>query len=239
MAYNMYLSEEQIAGFIGTGELNADGDSLSAFLQKYDPNRYAKPSNTVDTLVFTYTEENGKKRINRLLLIKRGNHPSIGWWALPGGFVDYRENLDVAALRELDEETGVKNIEVCQLKSYGDYDRDPRMRVITTAYVALIPEGSVCAKAGDDASDSGWFDIKDTVVGETVTGDYNVTRHKLSLTNDKALVFVSAQVEVKSKKNSILPQKTYSVLNSDLLAADHGAIILEGYHFVNERLNHN
>ena len=232
----MYLSEEQITGFVGTGEVNADGDSLSAFLEKYDPNRYQKPSNTVDTIVFTYTEEDGVKQIGKVLLIKRGNHPCIGWWALPGGFVDYKENLDIAALRELEEETGVKDIEVCQLKSYGDYDRDPRMRVITTAYVALIPEGSVKAKAGDDASDSGWFDIKEEIISQNTVEAFNISRHKLTLTNGETGLCVSAEVEIKDRINVLLPQTKYSVASTDLIAADHGAIILEGYHFVKEQL---
>jgi 8-oxo-dGTP diphosphatase len=69
----------------------------------------------------------------RLLMIRRRNHPNIGMWALPGGFVELRENLEDAAKRELMEETGVENAPMIQLKTYGDYDRDPRWRVITTA----------------------------------------------------------------------------------------------------------
>lgn len=83
-----YLSEEQNKCFVGTGELNKAGDSLAVFLDKYDPDKYQNPCNTVDTLVFTKEDS----QVKRILLIKRGNHPCIGLWACPGGFVEFREN---------------------------------------------------------------------------------------------------------------------------------------------------
>ena len=72
-----------------------------------------------------------------MLLVKRGNHPSIGCWALPGGFVDLRENLEDTARRELQEETGVSGLPVEQFACYGDYQRDPRARIITSAYLSI------------------------------------------------------------------------------------------------------
>lgn len=251
----MYLNNEQITRFLGTGAVNADGDNLSAFLEKYNPNKYQNPSNTVDMLIFTYTEKEGVKTISRLLLIKRGNHPSIGWWALPGGFVEYRENMDDAALRELKEETGIEHVDMCQLKSYGDYDRDPRTRIITTAYVALVPEGSLKAKAGDDASDSGWFEIEDRVEEADINSvseqdslqssksctaadgcGYCSKLHRLILREPSGNLELTADVEIKTRIGTILPKSEYRVINSNLLAADHGAIILEGYHFVKEQI---
>lgn len=222
----MYLEESKISRFLGTGDVNADGDNLSAFLKKYNPNKYQNPSNTVDVLIFTYIEEDGIKRLSRLLLIKRSNHPSIGWWALPGGFVEYREDIDKAALRELKEETGIDGVDICQLKCYGSYDRDPRTRIITTAYVALVPEGSVEAKAGDDAGDSGWFDISDEME------DCAAGIHRLTLIQSETKLELWARVEVKRRMASILPQSEYRVIESERLAGDHGAIILEGYHYV-------
>lgn len=233
----MYLSGEDINRFLGTGACNADGDNLSAFLEKYDPNRYQNPSNTVDTLVFTYSCEEGRYVIRRLLMIKRGNHPSIGWWALPGGFVEYRENLDDAALRELKEETGVDDIEVCQLKTYGDYRRDPRARVITTAYVALVPEGSVRAQAGDDACDSAWFEIEDTIVKEEQRDGMSKKMHRLRLVSDDGKVVLNTDVLAVSRRNALLPEVRYEVVDSCGIAADHGAIVLEGLEYVKRCLS--
>lgn len=233
----MYLEENKTDRFLGTGEENANGDTLSAFLKKYDPNRYQNPSNTVDTLVFTYRVEEGRRVVSRILLIKRGNHPSIGWWALPGGFVEYREDLDHAALRELQEETGIADVEAVQFKSYGAYDRDPRTRIITTAYAALVPEGSVCAKAADDASDSAWFEIDDTLVEEKTDGNQRTAFHRLVLHQPERGIITTTMVAVRRRIDSILPDVKYEVAQTHLLAADHGAIILEGYHYVSGLLN--
>ena len=136
----MYLDKEKaVKAFMGTGEKNASGEDLVIFLEKYDPHKYQNPCNTVDMAVFAYNES--EQKVTKVLLIQRGNHPSIGWWALPGGFVEYRENLETAAARELQEETGIEHLNFEQLKTYGAYDRDPRTRIITTAYIALVPEG--------------------------------------------------------------------------------------------------
>ena len=159
----MYLDKEKaVKAFMGTGEKNAAGEDLVTFLEKYDPHKYQNPCNTVDMAVFAYNES--EKKVTKVLLIQRGNHPSIGWWALPGGFVEYRENLETAAARELQEETGIEHLNFEQLKTYGAYDRDPRTRIITTAYIALVPEGLLHEKAGDDAKNAGWFTIKDTEI---------------------------------------------------------------------------
>lgn len=227
-----YLDEQQNKHFLGTGELNGAGVGLQDFLEAYDPTKYKNPCNTVDTLVFTYIEENGIKRINKLLLIKRGNHPSIGWWALPGGFVEYREDLDKAALRELQEETGIEDIEVEQLKTYGDYDRDPRTRIITTAYVAIVPEGRLSAKAGDDAKDAGWFSIDDKLISSQCDKNVVTEKHQLTLTCEERGVTTVSDITVMYKKSGILQQKNYHVDSTELLAADHGAVILEGYHYL-------
>ena len=174
--------------------------------------------------------------VNRILLIKRGNHPCIGLWACPGGFVEFKENLYDAALRELQEETGLHDIEAEQLKSYGDYDRDPRTRIITTAFVALIDEGSQKAQAGDDAREAGWFDISDELVNKTEDKSLVKEEWLCRLSNADKNINICARVEVTYRKG-ILKNRTYKVVDGDGLAADHAAIILEGYHHVKEALN--
>jgi 8-oxo-dGTP diphosphatase len=229
----MYLKEEEIERFRGTGENNKAGEDLKTFLANYDPDKYKNPCNTVDTIVFTYSEKDGKRCINKVLLIKRGNHPSIGWWACPGGFVEYMEDIDAAALRELQEETGIEGIEAVQLKSYGKYDRDPRTRIITTAYVALVPEGSIKAEAGDDASDSDWFSICDEFMNKyTDENGISHEQHRLVLDGTKQPVHTVSVVEITWKEGAVLESKNYTVKETNLLAADHGAMILEAYHFV-------
>jgi len=223
-----YLNEEQNKAFIGNGETNANNESLETFLNNYDPSKYKSPCNTVDTLVFTYIVENGHKKLNRLLLIKRANHPSIGLWALPGGFVDFKENLKDAAIRELKEETGISDIDAIQLKSYGRYDRDPRTRIITTAFVTLIEEGSQKAKADDDASDAGWFDINVTDVTENVT--------RLTLTCKEKEEVIAADIEKKIINLSGIVGKEYNTVEKIGLAADHGEIILEAYELIKSAL---
>lgn len=231
----MYLNEkEALELFAGTGENNKNGEDLKTFLEGYDASKYQNPCNTVDTLVFTYKED---KTISKVLLIKRGNHPSIGWWALPGGFVEFREDIADAALRELKEETGIENIEAEQLKTYGAYDRDPRTRIITTAYIALVPEGSLKAKAGDDASDSDWFDIRDEMLGQSQAEDGMMQEeHKLMLTNGSGSVCTESLVTITWKPDAFLPNKTYRTKQTHLLASDHSAIVLEGYHYLCGRL---
>lgn len=88
----------------------------------------------------------------RLLLIKRKNHPFLGCWALPGGFVEMTESLRDAAARELEEETGVKGMYLEQLYTFGETGRDPRSRIISVAYMAVIDGSGLKVQAGDDAA---------------------------------------------------------------------------------------
>lgn len=229
-----YLSPEQNKLFLGTGEKNKAGEDLYEFLEAYNPDKYRNPCNTVDTLVFTKT---GDCDVRRVLLIKRGNHPSIGMWACPGGFVEFKENLYDAALRELREETGLHDIQAEQLKSYGDYDRDPRTRIITTAFVALIEEGSQRAEAGDDAKEAGWFSVADERVSREERAEGIREEYILKLFCEEKGVTINARVEV-TERTGVLRNRTYRVVDGDGLAADHAAIVLEGYHHVKEALGH-
>jgi 8-oxo-dGTP diphosphatase len=109
---------------------------------------------TVDIVIFTIHAGTLK-----VLLVKRGVPPFAGQFAIPGGFVLEDESLEQAALRELREETGVADVYLEQLYSFGDPKRDPRGRVITVAYFALISAGQAPLQAGTDAAEAAWWPL--------------------------------------------------------------------------------
>jgi len=111
---------------------------------------------TVDCVLFGFDDGDLK-----LLLIQRGLEPFLGKWALPGGFVRVDESLDEAALRELQEETGVSRVYLEQLYTFSELSRDPRERVITVAYYALVKLSNHQVKAATDANNAAWFSIND------------------------------------------------------------------------------
>jgi 8-oxo-dGTP diphosphatase len=117
---------------------------------------YKKPDVTVDCVVFGLDEEDLK-----IILIERGRDPFKGQWALPGGFVHVDESLEAAAMRELQEETGVENVFLEQLYTFGDVDRDPRDRVISVSYYALVNLSGHKIKAATDARSAAWFSVDD------------------------------------------------------------------------------
>lgn len=117
---------------------------------------YPRPALTVDCVVFGLDEEDLK-----VLLIQRDLEPFAGRWALPGGFVRMDESLEEAARRELAEEAGVSNVFLEQLFTFGNVDRDPRGRVVTVAYYALVKLGEHAVKAATDARSAAWFAVDD------------------------------------------------------------------------------
>ncbi|WP_339727473.1 NUDIX domain-containing protein [uncultured Gimesia sp.] len=117
---------------------------------------YPRAALTVDCVVFGLDEEDLK-----VLLIQRDLEPFEGCWALPGGFVRLEETLEEAARRELGEETGIENVYLEQLYTIGDVDRDPRERVVTVTYYALVNLSDHRVHAATDARNAAWFAIDD------------------------------------------------------------------------------
>jgi len=118
---------------------------------------YPRPALTVDCVVFGYDSEELK-----VLLIQRGLEPFAGKWALPGGFVHLDETLDDAARRELREETNVSDLYLEQLYTFGAVARDPRERVVSVGYYALVDLFHHKLNAATDARDTAWFAVDDT-----------------------------------------------------------------------------
>jgi len=116
--------------------------------------KYLRAALTVDCVVFGFDESELK-----VLLIERGLEPFKGRWALPGGFVRVDETLDDAARRELEEEAGLKNVFLEQLYSFGTVERDPRERVVSVAYYALVKLSEHEARAATDAANARWFGV--------------------------------------------------------------------------------
>lgn len=147
----------------------ATNEEEEKFLDQYRPGAFPRPSVTVDLVVFTVID-----KLLHVLLVRRNEHPFKGRWALPGGFVrvsddrkDQGEDLDTAAHRELLEETGLSHTATAgifleQVRAFGKPGRDPRMRVISVAYYALVrPTLVPMIKAGGDASHAKWIEVSE------------------------------------------------------------------------------
>ncbi len=147
----------------------------------YDVTKYERPSVTVDVVIFSILNEQLK-----VLLIKRKTWPFEEMWAIPGGFVKMDESLEEGAYRELAEETNVTREQVYleQLYTFGDPGRDPRTRVITVAYFALVSADKLHPRAADDAADVDWFSVYDLpplAFDHATILDYALTRLRYKL----------------------------------------------------------
>ena len=225
-----YLND--LKRFYGTGEKNRAGQSLEEFLDAYDPKKYDSPCNTTDIVVVRCREKLERwGQPVQVLMVKRSNHPSIGFWALPGGFVEIREDLEKGAARELEEETGIAGLPLEQMHTWGACDRDPRWRVITTSFLALA-EGDLPVRAGDDAADALWMDVK---LEKKKAGDCSEI-WELELVNEAHGIRTGATVEVTRSGSRLLPGRNWNVKESRQIAVDHGAILVQALLCLKERL---
>ena len=193
-----------------------NGLTEEEFLRRYDANKYPRPSVTADIAAFRH--RGGRTSV---LLIKRGGHPFIGTWALPGGFVEPRETAENAARRELVEETGIEDAPVRQMRTFSAPDRDPRTRVITVAFYSCLDGKGDDARAGDDAADACWFDIESSVC---VRDGAEVT--DFTLTGAETLEF---SVCSRPAEYGFDGDTEYVPLGDRVLASDHEAIFALAY----------
>ena len=180
--------------------------SEELFLREYDPSQFERPSVTVDILVMTVYRQK-----LHLLLVKRSEHPCLGKWALPGGFLKMDESAEEAAARILLAKAGVSGAHLEQLYTFSSVDRDPRMRVLSIAFLATVPYGKLRFAAGDSVETASLFAV-DGVTGDGIdTGAENAFSP-----NGSALVLTAQAGDAAAGGNAIT--------GADL-AFDHETII--------------
>jgi ADP-ribose pyrophosphatase YjhB (NUDIX family) len=198
------------------------------FLKNYDSSIYDKLSMTTDILILSVSSKDSNnyrktdKKMMSVLLVKRDDHPYKDKWCLPGGFLNPKsETLEECAKRVLKRETNLEDIYLEQLYTFDRIDRDPRMRVISTAYVALIDKDEL----KQDVKNASWFDItlmeeKDGVI---------------FLVLDNGTETISLEVN-KVLRNKITDRYDY-ISNNKKIAFDHDVVIASGIEKIKEKVN--
>ncbi len=204
-------------------------NSEEEFLKEYDPNAFEKLSLTADILIFSVSD--GKQESYRrlpeknfsILLVKRDNYPFKDKWCLPGGFVRIDETIEEATNRILADETNLHDVYMEQLYTFSDIKRDPRMRIISTSYMALIDKN----KLKDELlSNACWFNVN---VEET-DGEISIT---LESETDNVL-FRAKKILVNKTTN----RYKYEIIQNNLIAFDHCNVICEGLHRMKNKIEY-
>ncbi len=193
--------------------------SEEEFLKEYDSNAFEKLSMTTDILIMSVSNEDtgnyrklSEKKFS-ILLVKRDNYPFKDKWCLPGGFVRIDETLDEAAKRVLRAETNLKDIYIEQLYTFSDIKRDPRMRVISTSYMALVDKNRLRDNLSANAS---WFNV---LMLEDEKS-YNVTL-------DNGIEEIKFVVG-KKLRDKTTDRYDFNIIKNDKLAFDHPLVIVSG-----------
>jgi 8-oxo-dGTP diphosphatase len=201
----------------------------------YDPTEYERACNTVDIAICRIFESE-----LQVLLIKRKYEPFADKWALPGGFVDMikSEDIETAAYRELKEETGVTDIPVRELGTFGDVNRDPRWRIISTVYYALVSNvviDKTTIKASDDAKEYKWFNLRDL---PTLAFDHNMILNRLVQKIEAEVIYSPLPMELISRFFTWAQlQNAYEILlNRKLIASNFRRDIMKDYIIIETHL---
>lgn len=204
-------------------------NSEEEFLKDYDSSQFDLLSVTTDILIFSvsdYKSNNYRKLSEKkfsVLLVKRDDYPYKDKWCLPGGFVRIDEDLEDAPNRILYDEANIKDIYLEQLYTYGSVDRDPRMRVVSTSYMALIDKNRLSQTVKENAS---WFDVLFLEDEKTihVTLDNGV----------KTIKYVIRKI----LKEHTTDRYKYEVVENDDLAFDHALVITAGVERLKNKLEY-
>lgn len=229
-----------------------NGLTEAEFLEGYDAGDYVRPSVAADMVIFTVMdteEENYRKLPDKklcLLLIRRGGHPYLGDWALPGGFVRPGETTMDAAKRELREETGLEQVYLEQLHTFSEPGRDPRTWVMSCAHMALADSSKISLRAGDDADDALWFQLSCYILdehkeygkdsGSGQTGYVRTRRFLMELRHEEIRIGCVLE-EIKSREGYDCGI-SYRIEENSGLAFDHGIIIFYALRRLREQLEH-
>lgn len=193
-------------------------NSEEEFLKNYDSSAFEKLSMTTDIIIFSVSDEdvNNYRKLSKkkfsVLLVKRDDYPFKDKWCLPGGFIKIDEDLEDAPKRILANETNIHNIYLEQLYTFGSVNRDPRMRIVSTSYMALIDKNKLNDKLNSSAS---WFNIEYYEENDIV----NVT-----LIGEEIITFKVKKV----LKDLTTDRYKFEVIENDKLAFDHPLVILSG-----------
>lgn len=190
---------------------NRDGQTLEEFLAAYHPKDYPHPSVTVDLLVFSL-----ERRKPELLMVRRGNHPYLDCWALPGGFVEPNEFTEDAAARELEEETHARGLALTEIGLFSGPNRDPRDWTMSCAYAAVAPRSKLNICGDDDAAEAGWFQVEYHLSGDMM---------KLKLSREDEVLTASVQVQL--RQGALGTEYHIGSFETDGIAFDHCKMIAQ------------
>lgn len=204
-------------------------NSEEEFLKHYDSSEFEKLSMTTDIIIFSVSDEdvNNYRKLSKkhfsVLLVKRDDYPFKDKWCLPGGFIKIDEDLEDAPKRILANETNIHNIYLEQLYTYGKVDRDPRMRIVSASYMALIDKNRLNDKLKDNAA---WFNI-----------DINETDKyiEVNLNNENDNIYFKIK---KTLKELTTDRYKFDVVENEKLAFDHPLVIVTGIQRLKNKLEY-
>ena len=200
------------------------------FLKDYDSSMFEKLSMTADIVIISVSNsDNGNYRkpddkSMSILLAKRDDYPFKGKWCLPGGFLDPKnETLEECARRVLKRETNLSNIYLEQLYTFDAIDRDPRMRIVSTAFVALVDKN----KLTDHVENASWFDV--TLIEEK--------NHVVDIVLDNGVETISFSIK-KELREKTTDRYDFITRKNESLAFDHDKVILSAIERIKNKLNY-
>ncbi len=205
--------------------------SEDEFLKDYDISKFDQLSMTADILLISVSdhETSNYRKTNKktmsILLVKRNEYPYKDKWCLPGGFLNPKnETLEECAMRVLKQETNLENIYLEQLYTFDDPKRDPRTRVVSTSYMALIDKNKLTQMINKNAS---WFDV--------VLLEDNEKEVTITLTNGVDTIHVNVKKELREKTTG---RYTMTSLDNKDLAFDHDLVIVSGLERLRNKLSY-